>query len=66
MFQTSQHSGGITLKTRDSESMLLRLREDLSKMDDETFWGHLGTSLAEIKQKQHPTTNKTSKDPMRP
>lgn len=46
--------------------MLLRLREDLSKMDDETFWGHLGTSLAEIKQKQHPTTNKTSKDPMRP
>lgn len=65
MFQTSQHLGGILLK-RDSEAMLLRLREDLLKMDDDTFWGYLGTSLAEIKQKQHPITHKTSKDPMRP
>lgn len=46
--------------------MLQRLREDLSKMDDDTFWGYLGTSLAEIKQKQHSTPHKTSKDPMRP
>lgn len=66
MFQTLQHLGGISLKTRDSESMLQRLREDLSKMDDDTFWGYLGTSLAEIKQKQHSTPHKTSKDSMRP
>ena len=46
--------------------MLQRLREHLSKMDDDTFWGHLGTSLAEIKQKQHISPHKTSKDPMRP
>ena len=44
------------MKHRNSEEMLKRLREDLSKMDDETFFSYLGTSLAELKLKQ--TTNK--------
>lgn len=44
------------MKHRNSEEMFKRLREDLSKMDDETFFSYLGTSLAELKLKQ--TNNK--------
>lgn len=40
------------MQHRNSEEMLKRLREDLSKMDDETFFSYLGTSLAELKLKQ--------------
>lgn len=40
------------MKTRDSALMLRRLREELAKMDDDTFFAHLGTSIAEIREKQ--------------
>lgn len=40
------------MKTRNSEQMLKRLKDSLEKMDDKTFFEHLGTSIEELKEKQ--------------
>lgn len=40
------------MKTRDSELMLRKLREQLAQMDDDTFFAYLGTSIDELREKQ--------------
>lgn len=45
------------MKTRNSEQMLHRLKDSLAKMDDKTFFEHLGTSIKELKEKKKETNN---------
>ena len=40
------------MKFRNSEQMLSKLRESLAQMDNATFFSCLGTSIAELRQKQ--------------
>lgn len=40
------------MKFRNSEQMLDKLRKSLAQMDNATFFSCLGTSIAELRQKQ--------------